>query len=137
MEWRFAKEVIKKSQRQFMYSSNFYESDVNWRLFKTFWGLTHSNLGFLPLGNVQCNDGVSCSFDNLDWDGEINSGDILDVAFVYHYNSNSEISVVSVNGVDICGSNVVRYVYCMYLINYLNWRNLNLCRQDGVYKRSL
>ena len=110
MEWRFAKEVIIKSQRQFMYSSNFYESDVNRRLFKTFWGLTHSNLGFLPLGNVQCNDGVSCSFDNLDWDGEINSGDILDVAFVYHYNSNSEISAVSVNGVDICGSNVVRYV---------------------------
>ena len=99
--------------------------------------MTHSKLVFLLLGNVQCNDGVSCSFDNLDWDGEINSGDILDVAFVYHYNSNSEISVVSVNGVDICGSNVVRYVYCMYLINYLNWRNLNLCRQDGVYKRSL
>ena len=69
-----------------------------------------SNLIFLLLGNVQCNDGVSCSFDNLDWDGEINSGDILDVAFVYHYNSNSEISAVSVNGVDICGSNVVRYV---------------------------
>ena len=74
------------------------------------WGLTHTNLVFLLLGNIQCNDGVSCSFDNLDWDGEISEGDILDVAFVYHYNSNSEISAVSVNGVDICGSNVVRYV---------------------------
>ena len=93
-----------------MYSSIFYESNVNRRLFKTFWWLKHSKLVFLLLGNVQCNDGVSCSFDNLDWDGEINSGDILDVAFVYHYNSNSEISAVSVNGVDICGSNVVRYV---------------------------
>ena len=80
--------------------------------------MTHSKLIFLLLGNVECNDGVSCSFDNLDWDGEINSGDILDVAFVYHYNSNSEISAVSVNGVDICGSNVVRYVYCiLYVLN--------------------
>ena len=28
MKWGFAREVIIKSQRQFMYGSNFYESDV-------------------------------------------------------------------------------------------------------------
>ena len=96
--------------------------------------MTYYNLVFLLLGNVQCNDGVSCTFDNLDWDGEINSGDILDVAFVYHYNSNSEISVVSVNGVDICGSNVVRYV----LLNHnLIMRKKDLSRDDSVEKRSV
>jgi hypothetical protein len=28
MKWEFAKKVIIKSQRQFMYGSNFYESDI-------------------------------------------------------------------------------------------------------------
>ena len=60
-------------------------------------------------GNIQCTaDGTSCTFDNVDWDGEMNSGDILEVAFVYHFISKSDISDISVNEIVICGSNVVR-----------------------------
>ena len=67
------------------------------------------------LGNIECSDGISCFFDNLDWDGEISEGDILEVAFVFHFSSPSEISGVSVNGVDICGSNIPRYVHTYYI----------------------
>jgi len=82
--------------------AKFPETTSSWHMTVTF-DLPITDFEVYVGGNVQCNDGVSCSFDNLDWDGEITSGDILDVAFVYHFNSNSEISALSVNGVDICG----------------------------------
>ena len=40
MKWEFAKKVIIKSQRQFMYGSNFYVSDVRNPDFGTFWKLS-------------------------------------------------------------------------------------------------
>ena len=54
MKWGFAKKVIIKSQRQFMYGSNFYGSDViqDWtkKVFKEIFGCI--GLGFSSLYNV-------------------------------------------------------------------------------------
>ena len=40
----------------------------------------------------------------MDWDGNVNAGDVLDVAFLYHFSAPSEIIGITVNGVAVCGS---------------------------------
>ena len=54
-------------------------------------------------GNIH-GSGTTWEFDNMDWDGNVNAGDVLDVAFLYHFSAPSEIIGITVNGVAVCGS---------------------------------
>ena len=51
-------------------------------------------------GNIQCSS-TSCEFDNMDWDGNINAGEILDIPYLYHFptNAQSEINGIALRGV--------------------------------------
>jgi len=56
-------------------------------------------------GNIQCSS-TSCEFDNMDWDGNINAGTILDIPYLYYFptNAQSQINGIALNGVEICGN---------------------------------
>ena len=56
-------------------------------------------------GNIQCSS-TSCEFDNMDWDGNINAGETLDIPYLYYFptNAQSAINGIALNGVEICGN---------------------------------
>ena len=60
-------------------------------------------------GNIQCS-GLSCEFDNMDWDGNIEAGQILDVPYLMYFSSASEINGIILLGVQLCGNNGDEYV---------------------------
>ena len=69
-------------------------------------------------GNIQCS-GLSCEFDNMDWDGNIEAGQVLDVPYLMYFSSPSEINGVILLGVQLCGNNGDEYVITNNtIINY-------------------
>ena len=66
-------------------------------------------------GNIQCS-GTTCTFENMSWNGNQAAGSTLGIDFLYYFDSTSEISGVSIDGTDVCGTNsggsdTTRYVY--------------------------
>ena len=68
-------------------------------------------------GNIQCS-GLSCEFDNMDWDGNIEAGQILDVPYLMYFSSASEINGIILLGVQLCGNNGDEYVIMILHIVY-------------------
>ena len=68
-------------------------------------------------GNIQCS-GLSCEFDNMDWDGNIEAGQILDVPYLMYFSSASEINGIILLGVQLCGSNGDECVIILHCIAY-------------------
>merc|ERR1712141_884612 len=54
--------------------------------------------------NIQCNVGDKnyCEFDNIDGNGNIDAGFVLDIMFFYHFHALSEIIGISVDGSFVC-----------------------------------
>merc|ERR1712012_525736 len=50
--------------------------------------------------NIECS-GNTCTFENMSWNSNMNAGDELDIAFLYYFDSASEITNVSIDG--LCG----------------------------------
>ena len=68
-------------------------------------------------GNIQCS-GLSCEFDNMDWDGNIEAGQILDVPYLMYFSSASEINGIILLGVQLCGNNGDECVIILHCIAY-------------------
>ena len=45
----------------------------------------------------------------MDWDGDIAAGQVLDVPYLMHFSSPSEINGVILLGVQLCGNNGVAF----------------------------
>ena len=54
--------------------------------------------------NIQCS-GTTCTFENMSWNGNQAAGSTLGIDFLYYFDSTSEISGVSIDGTDVCGTN--------------------------------
>ena len=58
--------------------------------------------------NIHCitygNDYTECDFDNLDGNGNINAGSVLDLPYFYHFHALSEIVGIAVNAIIVCDS---------------------------------
>ena len=56
--------------------------------------------------NMHCitygNDYTECDFNNLDYNGNIDAGYVLDLPYFYHFHAPSEIVVIAVNGITVC-----------------------------------
>ena len=73
--------------------------------------------------NIQCS-GTTCTFENMSWNGNQAAGSTLGIDFLYYFDSTSEISGVSIDGTDVCGTNsggsdTTRYVYFFFCKNDL------------------
>ena len=59
--------------------------------------------------NIHCitysSDYTKCDFNNLDGNGNINAGNVLDLPYFYHFHEPSEIVGITVNEFIICDSN--------------------------------
>ena len=54
--------------------------------------------------NIECaEDGLSCTFENKPWNGQMSAGQELDIAFLYAFDSTANIDNVSIDGNGVCG----------------------------------
>ena len=57
-------------------------------------------------GNITCSEsGTTCEFDNLNWDGDIAEGMVLDIPFRFRFvrGNDSKINRIELLGITICG----------------------------------
>ena len=51
----------------------------------------------------------------MDWDGDIAAGQVLDVPYLMHFSSPSEINGIILLGVQLCGNNGDEYVIILQI----------------------
>ena len=56
----------------------------------------------------------------MDWDGDIAAGQVLDVPYLMHFSSPSEINGIILLGVQLCGNNGDEYVIILLQITILH-----------------